>query len=105
MSLRFHMTIRRLFDILPFIFLFLFLPLTLSSANLGGNTAFFIVCLANFKLLIFTFHKGPLSSNNNISNSISLRVSSRLPRLISRSLNIGFVMVTASWLFFPPSLA
>ncbi|EEF34436.1 conserved hypothetical protein [Ricinus communis] len=53
--------------LLPIICLFLYLPLNLSTIHLGGMTAFFIAWLANFKLLLFAFGKGPLSSNPSIS--------------------------------------
>lgn len=53
----------RLLAILPVIFLFLFLPLNLTTIYFGTLTAFFIAWLANFKLLLFAFGKGPLSSN------------------------------------------
>lgn len=54
---------RRLISILPVVCLFLYLPLRLSSAHLGGATAFFVAWLANFKLLLFSFNQGPLSSH------------------------------------------
>lgn len=57
----------RLFTILPIIFLFLYLPLHLRTIHLGSPTAFFIAWLANFKLLLFAFGKGPLSSNPPLS--------------------------------------
>ncbi|KAJ9174574.1 hypothetical protein P3X46_013209 [Hevea brasiliensis] len=50
--------------LLPIVCLFLYLPLHLSTIHLGGMTAFFIAWLANFKLLLFAFGKGPLSSQN-----------------------------------------
>ncbi|GKU88565.1 hypothetical protein SLEP1_g2815 [Rubroshorea leprosula] len=53
---------KRLICFLPIICLFLFLPLNLSSPHLGGVTGFFIAWLANFKLLLFAFGKGPLTS-------------------------------------------
>ncbi|GFZ02107.1 acyl-CoA sterol acyl transferase 1 [Actinidia rufa] len=53
----------RLFSLLPIIFLFLSLPLKLTTIHLGSTTAFFIAWLANFKLLLFAFGKGPLSSD------------------------------------------
>ncbi|KAH7545298.1 acyl-CoA--sterol O-acyltransferase 1 [Ziziphus jujuba] len=59
--------IPRLFCLIPIISLFLFLPLKLFSVHLGGITAFFVAWLANFKLLLFAFDKGPLSSNHSIS--------------------------------------
>ncbi|KAH6787723.1 hypothetical protein C2S52_007275 [Perilla frutescens var. hirtella] len=52
----------RLSAFLPVIGLFLLLPLQLNSMNLGGPTAFFLAWLATFKLLLFAFHKGPLST-------------------------------------------
>ncbi|XVF79665.1 hypothetical protein PTKIN_Ptkin15bG0007900 [Pterospermum kingtungense] len=59
---------KRLLFLLPIVCLFLFLPLNLNSPNLGGVTAFFIAWLCNFKLLLFAFNKGPLSSGkHNIS--------------------------------------
>ncbi|WCJ17979.1 MBOAT (membrane bound O-acyl transferase) family protein [Euphorbia peplus] len=57
----------RLFFLLPIISLFLLLPLYLCSIHLGGMTAFFIAWLANFKLLLFAFGLGPLSSDPSIS--------------------------------------
>ncbi|KAG2684423.1 hypothetical protein I3760_10G076800 [Carya illinoinensis] len=56
----------RLFGLLPIVCLFLVLPLSISSIHLGGITAFFVAWLANFKLLLFAFGKGPLSSNTSI---------------------------------------
>ncbi|KAF8409652.1 hypothetical protein HHK36_005730 [Tetracentron sinense] len=53
----------RLLSLLPIFVLFSLLPLNLSSVNLIGPTAFFITWLANFKLLLFSFDQGPLSSN------------------------------------------
>ncbi|KAK9155449.1 hypothetical protein Sjap_002929 [Stephania japonica] len=54
----------RLISLLPIITLFTLIPLSLfSSPNLCGITAFFISCLANFKLFAFAFGKGPLSSS------------------------------------------
>ncbi|TXG69709.1 hypothetical protein EZV62_004644 [Acer yangbiense] len=55
----------RLLAILPVICLFLVLPLNLNSILLGTPSTFFLVWLANFKLLLFAFGKGPLSSNKN----------------------------------------
>nr|QXN66178.1 acyltransferase 3 [Boswellia serrata] len=54
----------RLLCVLPVVCLFLFLPLKLASIHLGGITAFFIAWLANFKILLFAFGKGPLSSSD-----------------------------------------
>ncbi|CAL1411736.1 unnamed protein product [Linum trigynum] len=51
---------KRLVSILPVVALFLYLPLNLSSVHLAGLTSFFIAWLANFKLLLFSFGRGPL---------------------------------------------
>uniref|UniRef100_A0A5B6YQ69 Wax synthase domain-containing protein n=1 Tax=Davidia involucrata TaxID=16924 RepID=A0A5B6YQ69_DAVIN len=51
----------RLITVIPVVCLFLSLPLNLHSMHLGGTSAFFIAWLANFKLLLFAFGKGPLS--------------------------------------------
>ncbi|KAL5576336.1 hypothetical protein UlMin_018035 [Ulmus minor] len=59
--------IPRLVGVLPIVCLFLSLPLRLSSIHLGGTTAFFVTWLANFKLLLFAFGKGPLCSDPSIS--------------------------------------
>ncbi|XP_043706889.1 probable long-chain-alcohol O-fatty-acyltransferase 5 [Telopea speciosissima] len=53
----------RLLSIIPVLCLFLLLPLNFSSIHLRGLTAFFLSWLANFKLLLFAFGKGPLSLN------------------------------------------
>lgn len=58
---------RRLLSVLPIICLYLFIPLNLSSVHLRGNTGFFFAWLANFKLLLFAFGKGPLSTDPSIS--------------------------------------
>ncbi|KAI8567271.1 hypothetical protein RHMOL_Rhmol02G0107900 [Rhododendron molle] len=57
----------RLCTILPIILLFLYLPLHLTTIHLGSTTAFFITWLANFKLLLLAFGKGPLSSTPPLS--------------------------------------
>ncbi|KAK4426556.1 Acyl-CoA--sterol O-acyltransferase 1 [Sesamum alatum] len=51
----------RFLALLPVVILNLSLPLTLHTMHLGGSTAFFLAWLANFKLLMFAFGKGPLS--------------------------------------------
>ncbi|XP_058196904.1 acyl-CoA--sterol O-acyltransferase 1-like [Rhododendron vialii] len=51
----------RLLTFFPVVCLFLYLPLHLHSAHLGGMTSFFIAWLSNFKLLLLAFDKGPLS--------------------------------------------
>ncbi|XP_055823620.1 probable long-chain-alcohol O-fatty-acyltransferase 5 [Solanum dulcamara] len=54
--------IPRLISLLPIFYLFTILPLYFSSPFLISLTAFFITWLANFKLLLFAFNQGPLSS-------------------------------------------
>ncbi|XP_062115574.1 acyl-CoA--sterol O-acyltransferase 1-like [Humulus lupulus] len=63
--------IKRLIFFLPIIFIFFFLPLKLNSVNLVGGTSFCISWLANFKLLLLAFNKGPLASNPSSSSSLS----------------------------------
>ncbi|KAI3866045.1 hypothetical protein MKX03_024744 [Papaver bracteatum] len=52
----------RLISILPIIPIFIILPLYLSWVQFAGTTGFFITWLANFKLILFSFNHGPLSS-------------------------------------------
>ncbi|KAL3355084.1 hypothetical protein AABB24_019265, partial [Solanum stoloniferum] len=52
----------RFVAIFPIVCLFFILPLYLTSINLGATTFFFITGLATFKLILFAFGKGPLSS-------------------------------------------
>ncbi|XP_052178653.1 probable long-chain-alcohol O-fatty-acyltransferase 5 [Diospyros lotus] len=61
-SSRFSPARLRLFSLLPVFTLFSLLPLRLSAAFPTAVTAFLITWLANFKLLLFAFHLGPLSS-------------------------------------------
>nr|XP_043626460.1 acyl-CoA--sterol O-acyltransferase 1-like [Erigeron canadensis] len=49
--------------------LFLWFPLNLTTMILGGFTSFFIAWLANFKILLFAYGKGPLSSDPPIQLS------------------------------------
>ncbi|KAF3670089.1 Long-chain-alcohol O-fatty-acyltransferase [Capsicum annuum] len=58
--------ILRLLFVLPVIYFFLVLPLDLSSFHLGAPTIFYLVWLANFKLLLFCFDRGPLSSYSSL---------------------------------------
>ncbi|KAM4087369.1 hypothetical protein ACJW30_10G173000 [Castanea mollissima] len=53
----------RLLSLIPIFFLFTILPLSLTTVLPTGITAFFITWLANFKLLLFSFGLGPLSSD------------------------------------------
>ncbi|CAA7030434.1 unnamed protein product [Microthlaspi erraticum] len=55
---------KRLILMTPVMFLFLLVPLHLSTVHLIGTTGFFISWLANFKLSLLAFGKGPLSSPN-----------------------------------------
>ncbi|KAL5802364.1 hypothetical protein ACOSQ4_030669 [Xanthoceras sorbifolium] len=58
----------RLVSLLPIISLFIFLPLNLSSSSflhLTFITAAYLVWLANFKLLLFAFDQGPLSTSSS----------------------------------------
>ncbi|PIN07315.1 Long-chain-alcohol O-fatty-acyltransferase [Handroanthus impetiginosus] len=57
----------RLLSLLPIFYLFTTLPLRLSSFHLGAPTAFYLVWLGNFKLLLFAFNQGPLSPNPPLS--------------------------------------
>ncbi|CAF1760759.1 probable long-chain-alcohol O-fatty-acyltransferase 5 [Brassica napus] len=50
----------RLCSLCPVLALFLVLPLCFSSVHLSLITAFFLTWLANFKLILFSFDKGPL---------------------------------------------
>ncbi|KAM3283450.1 hypothetical protein P3S67_027095 [Capsicum chacoense] len=52
----------RFVAIIPIVCLFFILPCYLTSFNLGAITYFFIAGLATFKLILFAFGKGPLSS-------------------------------------------
>ncbi|KAL3821084.1 hypothetical protein ACJIZ3_006989 [Penstemon smallii] len=57
----------RLLSLLPVLYLFTTLPLRLTSFHLGGPTIFYLVWLGNFKLLLFSFNQGPLSSTPPLS--------------------------------------
>ncbi|KAL3521889.1 hypothetical protein ACH5RR_014723 [Cinchona calisaya] len=52
--------------ILPIACLFIYLPLNLTTIHLGGTTCFFIAWLASFKIILFAFNKGPLSTSKSI---------------------------------------
>ncbi|GAV82408.1 MBOAT_2 domain-containing protein [Cephalotus follicularis] len=51
----------RLLSLLPIMYIFIILPFNLSSVHFCGPTVFFLVWLANSKLLLFSFDQGPLS--------------------------------------------
>ncbi|KAG7537564.1 Wax synthase domain [Arabidopsis suecica] len=50
----------RFLSVFPILALFLVLPLFFSTVHLSFITAFFLTWLANFKLILFSFDKGPL---------------------------------------------
>ncbi|KAL8033481.1 hypothetical protein ABFX02_13G161700 [Erythranthe guttata] len=52
----------RLFSLSPIFYIFSILPLHTNSAFFTAVTVFFITWLANFKLLLFAFDRGPISS-------------------------------------------
>lgn len=66
-SARFPKGILRLLTVLPIIYLFTILPFSLSSVHLGGPTIFYLVWLSSFKLLLFSFDNGPLSTTPPLS--------------------------------------
>ncbi|KAI3857251.1 hypothetical protein MKW92_032656 [Papaver armeniacum] len=53
----------RLLFVLPIVYIFILLPLNLTSIHLVWGAGFFISWIANFKLVLFCFDMGPLSSN------------------------------------------
>ncbi|CAF1894941.1 unnamed protein product [Brassica napus] len=59
-STRIKAGVFRLLSVLPVCVLFLLLPLFFSSVHFSESTAFFLTWLANFKLILFSFDKGPL---------------------------------------------
>ncbi|CAI9088308.1 OLC1v1022608C1 [Oldenlandia corymbosa var. corymbosa] len=67
----------RLISLIPIFYLFTILPLFLPfpSVYLTSNFAFFFTWLANFKLLLFAFGQGPLSSAR-ASNSLHIFIAS-----------------------------
>ncbi|XP_047318138.1 acyl-CoA--sterol O-acyltransferase 1-like [Impatiens glandulifera] len=63
----------RLFSFIPIVIFFLTLPLSLQSVHLCGSVAFFVTWLANFKILLLAFDKGPLSDPSlSLSRFIAL---------------------------------
>ncbi|KAJ0571563.1 putative long-chain-alcohol O-fatty-acyltransferase [Helianthus annuus] len=52
----------RLLSILPVVTAFFIIPLPISTVHLAFPAFFFLVWLGNFKLLLFAFNRGPLSS-------------------------------------------
>lgn len=68
----------RLISLLPIYYLFTILPLYISSAFFRAVSAFFFTWLTNFKLLLFAFGQGPLSSDQSKSLHIFI-ASASLP--------------------------
>ncbi|KAK7305187.1 hypothetical protein VNO77_43088 [Canavalia gladiata] len=63
----------RFLSLLPIFYLFIILPLNLSSFHFGAPIALNLVWLSTFKLLLFTFNQGPLAlSPTNIVHFISI---------------------------------
>nr|GMC72428.1 probable long-chain-alcohol O-fatty-acyltransferase 5 [Ipomoea batatas] len=62
----------RLISLTPVFYLFTILPLFLSSAVLSAIVSFFFTWLSNFKLLLFAFDRGPLSSHMGPTKSLFL---------------------------------
>ncbi|KAK1417225.1 hypothetical protein QVD17_26350 [Tagetes erecta] len=58
--------IPRLLSLLPIITIFSILPLPISTVHLAFPTFFFLLWLGNFKLLLFAFNRGPLSSKPSL---------------------------------------
>nr|GMC74520.1 long-chain-alcohol O-fatty-acyltransferase-like [Ipomoea batatas] len=54
----------RLLSLFPVILLFIALPFRLTVFHLAAPTIFYLVWLANFKLLLFAFDHGPLSGHH-----------------------------------------
>ncbi|CAI8590562.1 unnamed protein product [Vicia faba] len=57
----------RLIALIPAIIILFLLPLRLTSIHLGGPSSFFLGWLSTFKLFLFAFNKGPLSTNPPLS--------------------------------------
>ncbi|CAL0329415.1 unnamed protein product [Lupinus luteus] len=80
---------KRLLSLLPIICLYLFIPLNFSSVHLTGTTGFFFAWLVNFKLLLFAFDQGPLSSHPPISLSRFLALASFPIKIQSKTPHIN----------------
>ncbi|KAI3851155.1 hypothetical protein MKX03_021513 [Papaver bracteatum] len=61
----------RLLTVLPVIYIFTLIPLNLSSFHLTFVLGYYISWLASFKLVLFSFDKGPLSSDPTLASSSS----------------------------------
>jgi len=63
----------RLLSLLPILYILITFPFKISSPNLAGYTSFFLVWLATFKLILFSFNQGPLAlSPPNVLHFISI---------------------------------
>ncbi|KAL9319858.1 hypothetical protein ACSQ67_011697 [Phaseolus vulgaris] len=63
----------RLLSLIPILYILITFPFKISSPNLVGYTSFFLVWLATFKLILFSFNQGPLAlSPPNILHFISI---------------------------------
>ncbi|KAL2322731.1 hypothetical protein Fmac_027110 [Flemingia macrophylla] len=91
----------RLLSLIPILYLFIILPFNLSSFHLGGPTTFFLVWLATFKLLLFSFNQGPLTQSPNIAHFITLAT---LP-INPNKKNHTTQNPSKKWLFFLKVLA
>ncbi|KAJ0578791.1 putative long-chain-alcohol O-fatty-acyltransferase [Helianthus annuus] len=80
---------RRLLSLLPVIIVFFLLPLPLTTVHLAGPTIFYLVWLGNFKLLLFAFNRGPLSSKPPLKllNFISIALLPINPKHTDRDLD------------------
>ncbi|XP_044474167.1 probable long-chain-alcohol O-fatty-acyltransferase 5 [Mangifera indica] len=84
----------RLISFLPIFYLFITLPLALSTFHLTGVTSFFLSWLANFKLLLFAFHQGPLSETNKLQHfilvaSLPIKITPNLPPKSKNNTNLS----------------
>ncbi|KAM0070730.1 putative long-chain-alcohol O-fatty-acyltransferase [Helianthus debilis subsp. tardiflorus] len=62
----------KLISLIPIFYLFTTLPLLLSSPFATAVAAFFFTWLANFKLLLFTFDRGPLYKQKALIQFITI---------------------------------
>uniref|UniRef100_M1BD82 Acyltransferase n=1 Tax=Solanum tuberosum TaxID=4113 RepID=M1BD82_SOLTU len=87
--------ILRLLFVLPVVYFFLILPLDLTSLHLGAPTIFYLVWLSNFKILLFCFDRGPLSSYSSLPllHFLSIALLPVKPKFVIRD---GFKISTQS---------